>query len=242
MENVAPHTISTLSLLITEKGDACKIANLSVSHGKEASSLAAIRNQAVEMAIWERALPSALDDWLDALDPDHLPDGRLLLESGTVAHGIKHLFEVASTPPDEMCTLLQKDIVSLARLFMTVMQRDIVDIRLETIKTDACWKFHRDCVPARLLCSYRGPGTEWVPPKESSSAIRMQKNYTGQIHRFPRYHVGLFKGSCAAPASGIVHRSPPIAKRNQVRLLLCLNLPSASSPPLWRAKAYSLRK
>ena len=32
--------------------------------------------------------------------------------------------------------------------------------RLEVVTTDACRRFHLDRVPARLLCTDRGPGTE----------------------------------------------------------------------------------
>ena len=114
-----------------------------------------------------------------------------------------------------------------------VMATPEVDIRLETIRHDACWKFHRDHVPARLLTTYRGPGTEWVHPRDGAAALSEQKSFRGRIERFPEHSVGLFKGSRGGSRAGIVHRSPPVALSGEVRLFLCLNLPSIMSPSSW---------
>tara|TARA_R100000005_G_scaffold95741_2_gene78500 strand:+ start:13022 stop:13738 length:717 start_codon:yes stop_codon:yes gene_type:complete len=202
--------------------------------GETADILSHIHKPGVELAIWERSLPDDFDRWLENLDPDLLPDGRLLLPANEVTRGIIRLFEDAGTPEGAMRDFLQQDIETLAHLFMKIMRSDVLDIRLETVRTDACWKFHRDHVPARLLCSYRGLGTEWVIPEASSAAIAAQKEYTGPRQQLPRHAAGLFKGCCADSGNGIVHRSPAIADSGEVRLLLCLNLPSASSPALWK--------
>ncbi|MEX0828291.1 MAG: DUF1826 domain-containing protein [Haliea sp.] len=205
-----------------------------ICYGKTAEILSHIHKTGTELAIWERSLPTAFDNWLDELDADLLPDGRLLLPAAEVTRGIASLFAEAGTPEGAMQDFLQQDIKTLACLFMKIMQSEVVDIRLETVRTDTCWKFHRDYVPARLLCSYRGLGTEWVIPEASSTALAEQKEYTGPLHRFSRHAAGLFKGCCATSGSGIVHRSPSISNSGEIRLLLCLNLPSASSPPLGR--------
>lgn len=204
-----------------------------IQSGKTADVLRRIHEPGVELTIWERTFPASLEDWLDKLDANLLPDGRLLLPAAEVSRGITSLFTAAGTPAGPLRDYLQADIETLAGHFMRIMRSDMVDIRLETVRTDSCWKFHRDHVPARLLCSYRGLGTEWVTPEASHAAIAAQREYAGPLQRFSRHAVGLFKGSTTAEGSGIVHRSPAISDGGDIRLLLCLNLPSASSPALW---------
>ena len=110
---------------------------------------------------------------------------------------------------------------------------DLVDVRLERVSHDSCWKFHRDFVEARLLTTYRGPGTEWVQPIHAERALRAQKRFKGPLEHVRGNDVALFKGNCAGPGSGIVHRSPPIAGTGCTRLLLALNRQSAASPEPW---------
>ena len=137
-------------------------------------------------------------------------------------------------PAGAMRDAFLDDVIRITELFMRTMETDVVDIRLEAIGHDSCWKFHRDQVPARLLTTYRGPGTEWVHPQDGDTAIAEQKSFPGPIENLPTHHVGLFKGGLAEDGTGIVHRSPPIIGTGVSRLLLCLNLPSRISPELWR--------
>ncbi|GAB5471891.1 MAG: hypothetical protein Kilf2KO_49210 [Rhodospirillales bacterium] len=127
-------------------------------------------------------------------------------------------------PAGPMRDLLVEDIAALADAFARITRSDLIDLRLEGIAHDACWKFHRDCVEARLLTTYHGSATEWVPPSHSQEALSAQQSFQGPIERLSAHGVGLFKGSYARPGSGIVHRSPPIAGTGETRLLICLNL------------------
>lgn len=143
------------------------------------------------------------------------------------------LFDEARAPATGERAAVIDDMAALAAWFADVAGTTLVDIRVDRITGDACWKFHRDHVRLRMLVSYRGPGTEWVSRGQSETAILQQRDYRGPVHRFPRFAVGLFKGGLAGPEAGIVHRSPPIAGTETVRLLLCLNLPSPASPALF---------
>ncbi len=200
-----------------------------VLHGYAPSILERIRDKAVELAIWERELPKGFADWLDALPAEHVPDARTVADHVSVEATIAAMLDDARMPSGAMRDRLLDDIAGLARRFMAIMDCATVDIRLEAVDHDACWKFHRDCVEARLLATYRGPGTQWVPPALSDAALEGQKDYRGPVPSLSRFAAGMFKGSCAAPARGIVHRSPPIDGAGVTRLLLCLNLPREGS-------------
>lgn len=192
-----------------------------------------IHDPAVELVIWQRSLDRELAHWLDTLPIHQLPDGHVLVNEAGLPPALAAILDAAGTPRGQMRDSFLEDAMALATSFMATMETGLVDIRLETIRHDACWKFHRDCVTARLLTTYRGPGTEWVLPGDSAAALAQQTSYRGPIQHFPPHAVGLFKGNCAPPASGIVHRSPPIAGTGLARLLLCLNLPSTTSPEPW---------
>ena len=204
-----------------------------ILHGASPEWFERIGEPSVELIIWKRSLATELGHWIDALPIHKLPDARLLVKENDLVPALTSVLDAAGTPPVEMRNAFLKDVKTLATTFMKIMGSDFVDIRLETICHDACWKFHRDNVAARLLTTYRGPGTEWVAPSHHHEALSQQKSYRGPIQQFPQHAVGLFKGSRGACDKGIVHRSPPIVGTGQTRLLLCLNSPSEASPDVW---------
>lgn len=197
------------------------------------NGFAAIKKSSTDLVIWQRELPQRFQVWLDQLDAGHLPDLRILVESRNVRRAIDPLLDACGMPGCDMRDLLAEDIDDLVRSFAEITRSETVDVRLERISHDACWKFHRDNVEARLLTTYRGPTTEWVQMAYADKALIDQQDYEGPLERLGLHDVALFKGSCAGPNSGVVHRSPPVAGTGQTRLLLCLNQPTASSPDPW---------
>ena len=195
--------------------------------------LGAITKPNVELVIWRRSLPLDLQTWLERLDATLLPDIRLLVRPEDLVRAMEPLLNDCGLPKGEMRALLLCDVDNLVSAFARIARTDLVDVRLESVSDDACWKFHRDCVEARLLTTYRGPATEWVQPDHAEAALRAQTRFKGPIERLGAHDVAIFKGSCAGPGSGIVHRSPPIMGTGCTRLLLCLNKPSAASPEPW---------
>ena len=200
-----------------------------------AEGLAAIGKPGTELVIWRRALPLRLQTWLERMDAARLPDIRLLVQPRDLRRAVKPHLDDCGMPPGDIRDLLLGDVEGLVSAFARITQSDLVDVRLERVRNDACWKFHRDCVEARLLTTYRGPATEWVHPHDAERALREQTRFKGPLERLGIHDVAIFKGSCAGAGSGIVHRSPPILGTGCTRLLLCLNQPSAASPEPWPA-------
>ena len=198
-----------------------------------AEGLAATSNPGTELVIWRRALPLYLQARLERMDASCLPDIRVLVQPSDLRRAVEPHFDDCGMPPGDVRDLLLGDIDDLVSAFARITQSDLVDVRLERVSHDACWKFHRDCVEARLLTTYRGPATEWVQPIHAERALREQRSYKGPLERLRVHDVAIFKGSCAGPGGGIVHRSPPVAGTGCTRLLLCLNKLSAASPEPW---------
>ncbi|NJO54364.1 MAG: DUF1826 domain-containing protein [Bacteroidales bacterium] len=199
------------------------------------AGLGAINRPGVTMAIWRRSLPLCLGGWIGRLDPTTLPDLRILVRPTDLRRALLPFLADVGGAGRPMRDLLVGDVDTLVRTFSDIAGCDHVDVRLERITDDACWKFHRDSVDVRLLTTYRGPATEWVTPGYAEQALREQKGYAGPIERLQAHDVAVFKGRNGDPQDGIVHRSPAIADQGIVRWLLCLNKPTRVSPAPWSA-------
>lgn len=198
-----------------------------------AAGLSAINAPEAQLVIWRRDLPAALTRGLEDLHPDSLPHTRLLVRPADLRAALAPDLDAAQMPTGPTRDHLLEDIGGLVTLFARVTERGLVDVRLERLDHDACWKFHRDRVKARLLTTYRGPATEWVHPDFAQRAVRDQKSYDGPLERMGQHDVAIFKGDRAGPDRGIVHRSPPVEGTGRTRLLLVLNERSAVSPDPW---------
>jgi len=198
-----------------------------------AQGLAKIKEPGKELVIWKRTLPLAVARWIDQLDTTHFPDLRILVRPKDLKTAIEPHLDDCGIPAGPMRAALLSDIYDLVNVYADITECDLVDVRLESVRNDACWKYHRDSVDTRLLTTYHGPTTEWVLPRYGKQALREQRNYTGPLESLGLHEVAVFKGSRAGSVDGIVHRSPPIAGTGLTRLLLCLNERSTASPEPW---------
>ena len=218
---------------VLHEGPNCRPCGAGIATCDAAEGLAAINRPDLELVIWRRALPQCLRNWMEHVDVADFRDIHILIQPQALRRALLPLLDASGMPPGDMRNLLIGDVDDLVSGFSRVARTDLVDVRLECVTTDACWKFHRDCVEARLLTTYRGPATEWIQPIHAERALSEQKGFEGPVEQFRNNDVAIFKGSCAEPGSGIVHRSPPIADTGRTRLLLCLNKRSANSPKPW---------
>lgn len=179
----------------------------------------------VGLAIWHRSLPADLSAWLDRTLPSQLPDERLLVQPDNAEEEIQRVFDHAGTQSSASAAFLIADVSNLIARFANIAGVPLVDARLDVIHDNACWKFHRDFVPLRMLVTYIGPSTQFVKPGDEVRALRQQKRYAGALGTVPRFAAALFKGATARKGAGVVHRSPPIAGTGASRFLLCLNIP-----------------
>jgi hypothetical protein len=191
--------------------------------GDDPSILDRIAEKGVALAIWTRPAPPGVAAWLDRLPPDRLPDGRFVAEPGGIPERLAILCDLVGLDDSSVRKRLIDDIAGLANVFARLSGAARVDLRLEAIDHDGCWRFHRDHVGLRLNATYRGPATQWPPLDQAARALRAQRRYRGPLNELPRFSAALFKGVKRAGASAVVHRSPPVAVCGQTRLFLCLN-------------------
>jgi hypothetical protein len=198
--------------------------------GDRPADLRRILNPGVNLGLWRRPVQPAVARELSLLRASHLPDVRCRTSPASFDDDVSGLLTQQSLDPVAF-KHWRADLRRLADLFFSVSGgRDVV-LRLETTDDDGCRRYHVDRTHLRLLCTYRGPGTEWLTDAQvdrtaqaggapNESIVRF-----GEPSRFEPFWVGILKGD-AYPGNagrGLVHRSPQIAGTGQTRVLFCMD-------------------
>jgi hypothetical protein len=130
----------------------------------------------------------------------------------------------APAPPD-----LLLDLTDLAHAFAMVDRGGTtVRVRLEALTHDGCSRLHADAIGLRLLCTYRGPATEWLPldgGAGTARAIPRDAPPPCMPARLGTGSVAILKGEAypGNESGGCIHRSPPAGPGPRARLLLCID-------------------
>ncbi len=167
--------------------------------------------------VWQRDVPPEVTQWFDALDPNRFPVGRVVVPIGAVADTVLHMCDVAGLPEGSCRDWFTKDIVGLSQVFAAIMKTANLRLRLQAVTTNACRKFHVDAITGRLVCTYRGTGTQYGTSAAGLDPDLIFTTSTGAPI--------LLRGSLwpSKPASGLLHRSPPIEGTGETRFVLVLD-------------------
>jgi hypothetical protein len=113
---------------------------------------------------------------------------------------------------------LYRELEPVLTAFATIARRDAIRIELCKTHGRSCPLFHVDRVTLRLLCTLRGPGTEWLDDR----GVRRKALGHGDNRKIVRkgaliyevepYQVCILKGEAYLGSSGLgaVHRSPAV--------------------------------
>ena len=125
----------------------------------------------------------------------------------------------------------------LVELYCDLLGCPAAGVRLEVMRHAMCPRFHVDHTGIRLLCTYLGPGTEWL---EDSCADRSKlgprsAHITDEesglildsagIHCLAPFSIALLKGSAWQhnERGGVIHRSPQLDGSAHPRVLLAID-------------------
>ncbi|MEM8697729.1 MAG: DUF1826 domain-containing protein [Pseudomonadota bacterium] len=191
------------------------IGGLSVTDSTE--GLVAISEQGCAALIWHRTPIAGFQTWIDRLPPGDLPKLRIVLRPRNVRQTVLGICDQCGTPQTPERDWMINDIADLAERFAELMQAPYLRLRLDVIDSNACRRFHVDAITARLICTYRGTGTQYGVSSGDADPERIFTVPTGMPI--------LLRGSDwpEHPRSGLVHRSPPIEGSGETRLLLVLD-------------------
>ena len=190
----------------------------------------------VQILVWTRDTPDALSDYIECAASRMSASSRMLI--GAEGHLPESALPVLPDQPDhEGRFLMQSDIRMLVEAFSDLMDCPTVALRLEVLQRAMCPRFHTDHVGIRLLCAYRGKGTQWIDEK-GANRQKLGRGAQGapdessglmppgaQIHTVEKFHVALLKGDLwqGNAGRGVIHRSPEITPSTAPRVLLALD-------------------
>lgn len=188
-----------------------------------------IRMPDINLCIWGRPQLTELANRLAAVATPPVTL-RAPTSPASFRQDIEALLQAARLDP-VVHALWIADMQILAERFFREAQGRDAGLRLEFTVDDGCRRYHVDRSYLRLICTYRGPGTEWLANAQvcreslSSGAPNEHIVQYGLPQRLAPMQVGLFKGRLYPETvdGGLVHRSPPIAGTHQSRIVFCLD-------------------
>ena len=203
--------------------------------GDRPEILSEIYREQCHLAVWQRShLPDCnawqprLADWLATQTPRKV---ALKVTSDNSAALLADFFSGCAVSDE-----VRADIAQLVDMFGFLFELKEVGLRLTLLQGAMCPRFHVDQVPCRLISTYHGAGTMWLPhhlvdrsklglgnqglPDEQSGIYHSLND----IRQLQAGDVALLKGERwqGNELAGVVHRSPPV-NATQMRLLLTLD-------------------
>ncbi|WP_313349588.1 DUF1826 domain-containing protein [Paracoccus sp. (in: a-proteobacteria)] len=185
-----------------------------ILQGRDPSILSQIGAPGIGAAIWQREPLAEFLDWIETQPVANLPSLRTLVAVDAVEACIHAACESAQTPASRMRDMLVSDIAALAYIMSEIMQTPLLHLRLDIGTTDACRRFHVDNLTARMLCTYRGAGTQIAQPGQENAPLDLITAAAAILRGT------LWPGR---EKTGLLHRSPPISGTGQSRLLLVID-------------------
>ncbi|MGB7401613.1 MAG: DUF1826 domain-containing protein [Arcobacter sp.] len=201
-----------------------------MAQDKQPTVLSDIYQAEINIAIWRREKPATLQcsvkEFL-ALNPTFQKE--MILTPQDALSRVSESF-------DNNMTEVSEDIAELVDMFCYLFEIKQAGIRLKVLDRAMCPKFHVDKVPCRLVTTYQGMATEWLPHElvdqtklgwscnglpDSESGLYQSEN---DIQQLDCGDVALLKGTLweGNENAGLVHRSPGLLA-NEKRLILTLD-------------------
>ncbi|QKF77450.1 DUF1826 domain-containing protein [Arcobacter defluvii] len=197
-----------------------------MSQDKQPTVLSDIYKEEINIAIWRREKQFSVKEFL-ALNPTFQKE--MILTPQDALSRISESF-------DNNMTEVSEDIALLVDMFCYLFELKQVGMRLKVLDRAMCPKFHVDKVPCRLVTTYQGMATEWLPHEvvdqtklgwgcnglpDSESGLYQSEI---DIQQLDCGDVALIKGTLweGNENAGLVHRSPGLIA-NEKRLILTLD-------------------
>lgn len=195
--------------------------------GPSHAVLDALESTDVVLALWQRPMPPIVLQALDATASEALPAVDTEGPPSAVLADAEQSVRESGLALEQVKTWLLGDVDGLVHRVSRITGDRTLHLQLNVVSRDACRYFHIDAVPARLMCSYIGPGTQWIDPsragRESTGAAGTARilERPELIQHMRTGTVGVFRGGLGSPpGEGLVHRSPPIEATGERRFVL----------------------
>lgn len=222
-----------MSLLSTLSGFRRKAPTLYQVLSSDWGERRQILEPAVNLYCWERSLPGSLQSYLQQmLTAAPRPIKQALHRPGLEEDLRQARATWATLDSNAGAAAFWADVHQLCADFMELAGASEATLHLRLINHNACTKFHIDGYRLRLLSTYLGQGTEWLPEEAVNRAAlgttnqRIVRDPDG-VQQLQAGQVAILKGEAAFAerrTRGIVHRSPQVAGTGEQRLVLRIDL------------------
>jgi hypothetical protein len=192
--------------------------------------LRSVRDPACVLGLWQRELAASIVDPLESLSMSDLPVFETVGNAQSVRVQAHMAIQHAGLAGTAVGRWLESDIAGLSCRYAGVTGLRALHVRLAAVDGDACRYFHVDRLSFRLLCTYRGAGTQWVAPgtpvdgatgPELTASLEAAPD---QINSMPTGAVAILRGlEPRTGQNGLLHRSPPAPDSKQGRLVLTIS-------------------
>ena len=201
------------------------------SVGESPLTLADIYQNETHIAIWQRDLSASLSMACQSL----LQTKKTLEISTSVRKGEVCTALHNRLGSNEIAMILSEDIEQLVEMVCCLFASKQVGLRLTALQEAMCPRFHVDRIPCRLVTTYYGGGTQWLPPhvvdrsklgngnQGKTDAQSGLFSCADDIQQLGQGDVALLKGDHWQDneGAGLIHRSPEL--HSYPRLLLTLD-------------------
>lgn len=197
--------------------------------GQAPEVLAKILQDDVNIAIWQRQLPAHIVDFSAGL----LSLGEPLAEAFSLEmadeKSVPNLIGLASGFSDvQGYEGFIADVSWLVSAYACLLGAKRVGLRLRALDKAMCPRFHVDHVPARLITTYAGQGSQWlaegVMARHQLGQAQAEPTHAALIEQLNTGDVALLKGEKwqGNEGAGLIHRSPAL-QAGERRLILTLD-------------------
>ena len=202
------------------------------TQGTQLEVLTDIYHENTNIVIWQRSLSDEL-----VRAADNILDSQPRLEELMVLQpddAFPKAFKLLGG--SEYARVLAQDIAQLVDMFCCLFDVKRAALRLAALNRAMCPRFHVDRVPCRMITTYQGVATEWLPhhlaDRSKLGAGNMGKpdelsglfKHSADIQQLSYGDVALLKGELwdKNEGAGLIHRSPQLSDGTS-RLLLTID-------------------
>jgi hypothetical protein len=189
----------------------------------ELADLVEIFDPGVQVCSWQREIDPAIETYLSQL---HQTGELQVIETLSPAAEPK----LDGLPDEPTRASLMEDLALLREVVCELLGCAAVGLRLARIGHAMCPGWHVDRAGIRLVCTYQGPGTQWLDDQDVERRdLHAIRTGDGACVQAATGDIVLLKGALwqGNDALGAVHRSPDLGSSASLRTLITLD-------PLWR--------
>jgi len=207
-------------------------STVSWMRGDEPSVLTCIYHDSINLTLLERELEADVHLFARSLcESEFGVNLRMALDIDTASQSLEKVLPALPGRHEFI-----KDLSLLIDMYGCLFDLEEVGVRLQTTDRAMCPRFHVDRLGCRLVTTYSGPGTEWLPNHAADRSKLGQGSlgkkdcdsglYTTESEIF-QARIGdvlLLKGEgwFGNEGSGAIHRSPRVGSK-ETRLVLTLD-------------------